>query len=125
MPCSRDIYAAEMRLEPATIMRIARGIAAAAAHLHSRGLLHGDLYAHNVLWDGQDGEAALTDFGASCALPLGGEGDLWQRTEVRAWGVLLDELLERCSLAPAVGRLIELQELARTCLRPDTRVGLQ
>jgi hypothetical protein len=101
--CSRDVYADNMRLTGTAAIRLAHGVAAATAHLHTRGLLHGDLYAHNVLWDGEDGEAALTDFGAACALPSGEEGELWQRTEVRAWGVLLDELLERCSPAAEAG----------------------
>jgi hypothetical protein len=41
-----------------------------------------------------------------------------QRTEVRAWGVLLDELLERCSPAPA--GFGELRELVGACVQPDT-----
>jgi hypothetical protein len=116
--CSRDVYSPEMRLSPTAAMRVARGIASATAHLHARGILHGDLYAHNVLWDGGEGGAALSDFGAASLLPLDEEGRLWQRTEVRAWGLLLDELLERCSLAPA--GLIKLQELVRACVQPDS-----
>jgi serine/threonine protein kinase len=115
--CSRDVYADKMRLSATAAIRLAHGVAAAAPHLHTRGLLHGDLYAHNVLWDGQDGEAALTDFGAACVLPSGEEGELWQRTEVRAWGVLLEELLERCSPA-AETEFIELQGLAHACKQP-------
>jgi hypothetical protein len=118
--CSRDVYADNIQVSARAGIRVARGIAGATAHLHSRGLLHGDLYAHNVLWDGQDGEAALTDFGAACVLPAGAEEEFWQRIEVRAWGVLLEELLERCSPAPATGGLIELQDLARACVQPDT-----
>jgi hypothetical protein len=73
--CSRDIYPPGLRLAPETALRIARDIAAAAAHLHRRGILHGDLYAHNTLWDGASGEAVLSDFGAACALPAGPEGE--------------------------------------------------
>jgi serine/threonine protein kinase len=117
--CSRDVYADNMRLSTTAARRLAHGVGGGGAHLHARGLLHGDLYSHNVLWDAQAGEAALTDFGAACVLPLGEEGELWQRTEVRAWGVLLDELLERCSPAAAAG-LSELQGLARACKQPHT-----
>jgi hypothetical protein len=116
--CSRDVYSAELRLSPMAALRVARGIASAAAHLHARGILHGDLYAHNVLWDGGEGGAALSDFGAASVLPTGEEARLWQRTEVRAWGLLLDELLERCSSAPA--ELTELRGLVRACVQPDT-----
>ena len=94
--CSRDVYPPDLRLPAATALRIARDVAAAAAHLHRRGLSHGDLYGHNVLWDGQDGAAVLSDFGAASGLPAGPAGDALCRLEVRAWGLLLGELLDLC-----------------------------
>lgn len=51
-----------------------QGVAAAARHLHERGILHGDLYAHNPLYSlqpamphsSQEAPAALLgDFGAA------------------------------------------------------------
>lgn len=117
--CSRDVYSPELRIAPAVAMGVARRVAAAAAHLHDRGLLHGDLYAHNILWDGRSGEAALGDFGAACALPAGKEGDAWRRVEVRAWGLLLGELLDRCAAEPA--ELAGLRELEYACVQPDPR----
>ena len=39
--------------------------AQAGAHLHSVGLSHGDLYAHNILVHPQSGDAKLADFGAA------------------------------------------------------------
>lgn len=94
--CSRDAYAPGLRLAPAVALRIARDAARAAAHLHARGLLHGDLYGHNLLWDGDGGAAVLSDFGAASFLPGGAPGEALQRLEVRAWGLLLGELLDRC-----------------------------
>ncbi|ACL57749.1 leucine-rich repeat-containing protein kinase family protein [Methylobacterium nodulans] len=91
--CSRDVYDPGSGLSAARALRLARGIAAAAAHLHATGLLHGDLYGHNVLWDGQAGAAVLSDFGAASALPGGSLGAALQRIEVRAFGILLGELL--------------------------------
>jgi hypothetical protein len=114
--CSRDIYDPELRLDPASALRIARGVASAAAHLHARGILHGDLYAHNSLWDGEAGEVALSDFGAACALPEGEEGNAWRRIEVRAWGLLLGELLDRC--APDPVEPAKLRELESACVQP-------
>ena len=113
--CSRDVYDPGLRVAPEVGLRIARGVASAAAHLHARGLSHGDLYAHNVLWDGTAGEAVLSDFGAASALPGGVEGESWQRIEVRAFGLLLGELLDRC------GGLDELRALERICTAPDAR----
>jgi serine/threonine-protein kinase len=47
---------------PAEIQRIAHGIAAGLAHLHSRGLVHRDLKPANVLFD-DEGRPKLGDFG--------------------------------------------------------------
>ncbi len=110
--CSRDVYAADARFDPDTVLRIARGVGAASAHLHARGLLHGDLYAHNILWDGA--EAMLSDFGAASFMPAG-EATALARLDVRAWGLLLGELLDRCA-APEPAALRRLQE---ACARPS------
>jgi len=117
--CSRDVYDPELQLSPASALRIAHGVAAAAAHIHARGILHGDLYAHNILWDGRAGEAVLSDFGAACLLPADKEHDEWRRIEVRAWGLLLGELLDRC--APEPSELAKLRELERACVQPAPR----
>lgn len=114
--CSRDVYDPELRLDRAGALRIATGVAKAAAHLHSRGILHGDLYAHNTLWDGDAGEVVLSDFGAACALPVGDQGNAWKRIEVRAWGLLLGEVLDRCEAEPG---MTKLRELERACVQGD------
>ena len=111
--CSRDVYDPALRLSPETALQIASGIAAATAHLHQRGVMHGDLYAHNILWDGNAGHAVLTDFGAACLVPPGPPGAALQRLEVLAWGILLGELLERTPGAPTA-----LLALRDTCMQP-------
>ena len=108
--CSRDVWPDGLRLAPAVARGIARTVAEAAAHLHARNLMHGDLYAHNILWDGTAGDAVLGDFGAASTLPDGAAGAAWRRVEVRAFGLLLGELLDRADGAPAA-----LQDLARAC----------
>ena len=115
--CSRDVYAPDCRFTPASLLRLARGVAGAAAHLHRSGFSHGDLYAHNIIWDRTDGAAVLTDFGAASPLPAGTWGDAWRRVETRAFGLLLEELLERCASANA---LPALQDLAAACTQPTT-----
>jgi len=62
--CTRDVYAPERRFGWDALRGIARGVAEAAAHLHRRGIVHGDVYAHNLLHNGQ-GEVRLGDFGAA------------------------------------------------------------
>lgn len=114
--CSRDDYAPDLRFDLDVALRIARDVAAGAAHLHARGLSHGDLYAHNTLWDGATGAAVLSDFGAASFLP-DGPGDPLTRLDVLAWGRLLGELLERTAEpAPAA-----VQALLAECLSPDPR----
>ena len=117
--CSRDVYDPDLRLAPGAALRIARAVAEAAAHLHAGGILHGDLYAHNILWDGVAGEAVLSDFGAASALPAGATGAALERIEVRAWGLLLGELLARCATEPDAAA--DLRALERACLHADPR----
>lgn len=119
--CSRDIYDPASHFSAETVHRIAGGIAAAGAHLHERGLLHGDLYAHNTLWDGTDGRAVLSDFGAASFLPDGGTGPVIAKTDVLAWGLLLGELLDRCP-----DELPKLRDLQSQCIQaiPSARPAL-
>jgi Leucine rich repeat/Protein tyrosine and serine/threonine kinase len=109
--CSRDVYRAGWQLPLATAWGVARGIGQAAAHLHGQGLLHGDLYAHNTLWNASDGQAVLSDFGAASFLPSHDPAlsQALQRLEVRAWGLLLGELLDH-SLQAAPPALREVQQ---------------
>lgn len=94
--CTRDIYPPETCFTSAVALRIARGIAAVAAHLHQRGLMHGDLYGHNILHCGA-GRVVIGDFGAASFYTAGSAGQGLERLEVRAFGCLLEELLARLS----------------------------
>jgi len=114
--CSRDVYDPVLRLDEETALRIASGVGLAAAHLHGRGLLHGDLYGHNVLWDGGAGEAVLSDFGAASFLPEHGS-EAYRRLEVRAWGLLLGELLDLCDADAS--QLAAWRGLQEACTQPD------
>jgi len=94
--CTRDIYEPDARFSLAQLLGIAQGVASAAAHLHAKGVMHGDLYAHNILWN-EKGECLLGDFGAASFLPTHDEElkQGLQGVEVRAFGCLLEELLIR------------------------------
>lgn len=119
--CSRDVYPAGTRFELATLLRIARSAAAAAAHLHANGLLHGDLYGHNLQCDA-DGHCVLGDMGAASFLPADAAQALaLQRLEARAFGCLLEELLahgpqDEAGADQAV--LTDLTALRDACLQP-------
>ena len=94
--CTRDVYADDARFTAAQAHAIAQGAGDALAHLHAKGLMHGDFYAHNILVD-DDAHALLGDFGAASFLP---EDDAARREALvridrRALGVLAEELAER------------------------------
>lgn len=95
--CTRDMYAEGATFTQPMVVRIARGVASAARHLHACGILHGDLYAHNILRN-PEGDCLLGDFGAASFVPLEDKitAQALQRLEVRAFGILLGELLARC-----------------------------
>lgn len=113
--CTRDVYGADTRFDARSALGIAYGMASAAHHLHARGIMHGDLYGHNILYGG-DGRALLGDFGAASFHAAGNRdvGIALQRLEVRAYGCLLEELLERCdwpvALTATQARLVELKD---------------
>jgi hypothetical protein len=100
--CTRDVYAEGLRFSGEQARRLVAGVASALAQLHARGLLHGDLYAHNVLI-ADDGEPLLGDFGAAAFLPLRDPAHraALQRLDQRAFGWLVDEIAQRCD-EPAV-----------------------
>jgi hypothetical protein len=107
--CTRDIYPTHTAFEANTVLRLALGIARAAQHLHTQGLLHGDLYGHNILHNG-DGQALLGDFGAASFLPRQNptQALALQQLEVRALGCLLEELLAH---SPSFGESAKRQAL--------------
>ncbi|MGY2260447.1 leucine-rich repeat-containing protein kinase family protein [Pseudomonas sp. SDO55104_S430] len=118
--CSRDVYAEDTRFSADIALRIARGIASVAGHLHAQGITHGDLYGHNILWNAQ-GDCLLGDFGAASfhATEDTPESRALQRIEVRAFGVLLGELLERIDSGLSDAQRVELEVLQQRCCQPD------
>ena len=94
--CTRDIYADDVRFTLPVALNIARSISAVAEHLHAQGIMHGDLYAHNILWN-DAGDCLLGDFGAASFLPQDKQrAEAMQRIEVRAFACLLEELIAHC-----------------------------
>jgi serine/threonine protein kinase len=117
------VYPADARFTPATALAIALGIAAAAAHLHQRGIVHGDLYAHNILHDGA-GRVFLGDFGAASFVSPAdpARARRLEQMEVRAFGCLLEELVAhlepgsdatRAALAALHARCLAAEPLLR------------
>ncbi|WP_455928015.1 leucine-rich repeat-containing protein kinase family protein [Pseudomonas capeferrum] len=118
--CTRDIYEPTTRFSAEVAQRMARSIASVAAHLHEQGITHGDLYGHNILWN-EAGECLLGDFGAASfhATADSLETRALQRIEVRAFGVLLGELLERVDTGLSEEKRSALEALRDNCCQPD------
>ncbi|KAK3954425.1 hypothetical protein QBC32DRAFT_384468 [Pseudoneurospora amorphoporcata] len=92
--CSRDCFPEDASLSAAEALGMLTGIAGAAAHLHQRGIAHGDLYAHNILASKADRHALLGDFGA--ATIYGTDDEVYagmEKLEVLAFAHLLEDVL--------------------------------
>ena len=121
--CTRDVYPPGFQLSAALALGIANDVAGAVAHLHQRCVMHGDLYAHNILIDPERGQARLGDFGAATRLPAD-EPELCQSLlalEVRALGCLLQELGTATQAHAEHPAIQALQALARDCLSEQPR----
>ncbi len=126
--CTRDIYPEGLRLCVPDALAMAHGIASVAGHLHRAGIMHGDLYGHNILFTrGSDApaRALLGDFGAASLYDRSHRERAvgLERLEVRAFGCLLEDLLAHCDTQGS--SLDGLHQLKAACLsevpaeRPD------
>ncbi len=115
--CTRDTFESHRTFTPSLILKITQGIASAAAHLHDRGISHGDLYAHNILVN-RSGKPVLSDFGAASLYEPGSElGLKLEQLEVRAFGCLLEDLLDRCLENELT---LMLRQLQQSCLQSNS-----
>ena len=93
--CTRDVFSEDLIFSIDQLINTSKGVASAAKHLHEQSLMHGDLYAHNTMIN-PVGNALLGDFGAATCYDKDSElAHLLERLDVRAFGCLLDDLLER------------------------------
>lgn len=121
--CTRDVYAPGLRLSPGVALRLLHSVASAVAHLHKRGVVHGDLYAHNTLWHPNTGHALLSDMGAATVLPAA-DAPLCralQAQEALALGRLMTEVLAHVDAGAATLPAVAAAAQACTALRPADR----
>lgn len=122
--CTRDNYPDTLygSFSAQKAVRILKGIASAAAHLHDKGISHGDLYAHNILVD-KDGHALLGDFGAASIYRRNHErAEAFEKLEVLAFGHLIEDMMSLVgpyndgeSLKTTDDVLASLQDLHAKC----------
>lgn len=91
--CTRDTFQQDS-FPIDTVYAIAKSIHSVALHMHEKGLMHGDLYAHNILFN-NDNKCYLGDFGAASFYDINHKN--FEKIEVRAFGCLLDDMLMRCN----------------------------
>lgn len=118
--CTRDVFDADRSFSPAELLKIATSIASVCAQLHSRGINHGDLYAHNILVN-PDAQTLLGDFGAATFYDVNAVvAPAIERVEVRAFGCLIEDVfgLVKDQLFTDKQRDQWLQ-LIENCLQPD------
>lgn len=112
--CTRDTYSVDACLSIDSALNILVGIAAAAAHLQSKGIAHGDLYAHNILTN-EEGHALLGDFGAAT---IHGRriSPMLEKLEVLAFAHLIEDILSLVPRGTDEHILEKLQNLHQQCV---------
>lgn len=124
--CTRDTFANGTSYALNTIVDIAKQLADVLAHLHRQHVSHGDFYAHNTMINAQ-GHIMFGDFGAATQLHNLPEiqQQQFERIEVRAFGNLLDDLLNQYHLVngdpqreqPEHNLFMQLTALKNACLQ--------
>ncbi len=96
--CTRDTFADGFTLSIAQISKIVEQITSVVAHLHDQQLCHGDVYAHNTLFD-DDANILFGDFGAASMYHmLSAQQQRKIKTiEARALDYFIDDLLSVCT----------------------------
>ncbi|MEP1385261.1 MAG: leucine-rich repeat-containing protein kinase family protein [Paraglaciecola sp.] len=96
--CTRDTFVEGESLSIAHISKIVEQMESVFAHLHSKQVCHGDLYAHNTLVD-DDGNMIFGDFGAASMYHMLNKKQQAQiiQIERRALGCFIEDLLSVCA----------------------------
>ncbi|PKG84984.1 protein kinase [Colwellia sp. 75C3] len=96
--CTRDTFPQDFSLSIGLIKNIVSQMQDVFAHLHNKQVCHGDLYAHNTLYDVQ-GNIIFGDFGAATSYQMltPAQQEKVQQIEHRALTHFIDDLLSVCS----------------------------
>jgi hypothetical protein len=92
--CTRDTFKSDMSLTSSEVLNIASQMADTLNHMHQQVVSHGDIYAHNTMFDSHC-NILFGDFGAATDLGVlsAEQKDKMERIEVRAFGCFVDDLL--------------------------------
>ena len=116
--CTRDVFNKDTSFNLNQTLVIAKGIASVAVQLHNRGVMHGDLYAHNILI-GPDAHPLFGDFGAASLYnPNDKFESILEKIEVCAFGCLLDDLLKHTKEESLNAEQMKImRQLKKDCMR--------
>lgn len=95
--CTRDTFPADFTLSIEQISKIVSQMQEVFEHLHSNQVSHGDLYAHNTLFD-DEANIIFGDFGAATMYHMltSEQQLLIQKIEARALKHFIDDVLSVC-----------------------------
>jgi hypothetical protein len=96
--CTRDTFPQDFSLPITLIKKIVSQMQNVFAHLHKQQVCHGDLYAHNTLFDAQ-GNIIFGDLGAATRYQMlsSAQQEKVQQIEHRALNYFIDDLLSICA----------------------------
>jgi len=96
--CTRDTFAPDFSLSIAKIEKIVAQMEEVFTHLHENQVCHGDLYAHNTLFDEQ-ANIIFGDFGAATMYHMLNDQQQQKikQIEARALSYFIDDLLSICA----------------------------
>ena len=117
--CTRDTYPSDLFFSFYDVMRILIGISSAVNQLHSKNIIHGDLYAHNTLYEKENFQILFGDFGAATIYTNENKRKFMQ-LEVRAFGCLIEDLLVRINEDFKKSKALEnLEILKEECMQEE------
>lgn len=117
--CTRDVFEENIELSIHKLVKVALTIASVSEQLHSKGIIHGDLYAHNILIN-NDGDTLFGDFGAASFYDKSiSSARIIERIEVRAFGYLLDDLLSITTSDQNSEEQYVIKSIRDSCLSPE------
>ena len=110
--CTRDTFPKEQTMDLALIEKVVGQMSDVLSHLQTHQIMHGDLYAHNVLI--KDDHILFGDFGAASSyahLSIEAQRAL-QKMENRAFAFFIDDLLSLCPVEKrGSATYLELEQL--------------
>ncbi|TYK66615.1 leucine-rich repeat-containing protein kinase family protein [Colwellia echini] len=97
--CTRDTFPEGFSLPIVLINKIVEQMENVFTHLHNNYVCHGDLYAHNTLFDPENGDIIFGDFGAATSYQMltTTQQQHIKKIEHRALNHFIDDLLNICA----------------------------